>query len=332
MKEKKKLEGELEAMGQSEDFELIDENKKAYDEVVEELKKLENEQFAPRPEWTVEEKEAYRLKKEELLEEKAALADLLEKQLQMNTAMPEQRRQLEMRVYSLEMRLSVLEKEKEKEHAACGTCQRENEEAVESTLDTLRQCEELLKKYQTAVVHVGLRWWVDVQKSVREAPQYVFTTDDEEAEWLLNSSENSMMDACMREVPEMEVSAKQLLEENVCDFCSEEEEAESSTEATEAASVYSVEEMKEEAKFVAQSEGTALENVYRGNTQSEGTALENVYHGNAPQLRVQEPIAESVEMIGRWMENAESKVCLCCGKRFGVFRRRHVRVRWRGDG
>ena len=33
------LEGELEAMGQSEDFELIDENKKAYDEVVEELKK-----------------------------------------------------------------------------------------------------------------------------------------------------------------------------------------------------------------------------------------------------------------------------------------------------
>ena len=93
----------------------------------------------------------------------------------------------------------------------------------------------------------------------------------------------------------------------------------------------SVEEMKEEAKFVAQSEGTALENVYRGNTQSEGTALENVYHGNAPQLRVQEPIAESVEMIGRWMENAESKVCLCCGKRFGVFRRRHVRVRWRGD-
>ena len=205
MKEKKKLEGELEAMGQSEDFELIDENKKAYDEVVEELKKLESEQFAPRPEWTVEEKEAYRLKKEELLEEKAALADLLEKQLQMNTAMPEQRRQLEMRVYSLEIRLSVLEKEKEKEHAACGKCQRENEEAVESTLGTLRQCEELLKKYQTAVVNVGLSRWVDVQKSVREAPQYVFTTDDEEAEWLLNSSENSMMDACMREVPEMDV-------------------------------------------------------------------------------------------------------------------------------
>ena len=45
--EKKKLEGELEAMGQCEDFELIDENKKAYDEVVEELKKLESEQFAP---------------------------------------------------------------------------------------------------------------------------------------------------------------------------------------------------------------------------------------------------------------------------------------------
>ena len=100
----------------------------------------------------------------------------------------------------------------------------------------------------------------------------------------------------------------------------------------EATSVYSVEEMKEETKFVAQSEGTALENVYRGNVQSEGTALENVYHGNAPQLRVEEPIAESVEVIGRWMENAESKVCLCCGKRFGVFRRRHVRVRWRGDG
>lgn len=159
LEEKKKWEEELKAMGETEGFDLIDENRKAYDKIVEELKKLENAQFIPHPEWSEEKKEkerkAYHARKEELLEEKVALVDLFEKQLQMNDAIPEQRRQAEMRVYSMEMRLSVLEKEKEKEHTVCEQYQEENKQAVRSAVGMLNQCKELLKKYQSSIEQVG---------------------------------------------------------------------------------------------------------------------------------------------------------------------------------
>lgn len=149
----------MKAMGETEGFNLIDENRKAYDKIVEELKKLESAQFIPHPEWSEEEKEkerkAYLARKEELLEEKVALVDLFEKQLQMNDDIPEQRRQAEMRMYSMEMRLSVLEKEKEKEHMACEQFQEENKQAVRSAVGMLNQCKELLKKYQTSIEKVS---------------------------------------------------------------------------------------------------------------------------------------------------------------------------------
>ena len=139
-------------------------------------------------------------------------------------------------------------------------------------------------------------------------PQFFFTAD-EEAECLLSASENAVMDVCGKEKPEAVVSAKQLLEENVCDVCCSENE--SAGNAEEGANSHA-EERTEETKSA---------------TPSEGTALENVFRGSEPQMHVEkeeEKEKEKPQTSGRWMENGESASCLCCGKRFGVFRRRHV--------
>lgn len=122
------------------------------------------------------------------------------------------------------------------------------------------------------------------------------------------------MDLCEAEKSAMEMNAAQLLEENVGDICSSEEETMEKTAETEKVPNFDMEERTEETKSVI----------------TEGTALENVFRGDEPQIRGEEP-EEKKEVCGRWMENEESDVCLCCGKRFGVFRRRHVRARWESD-
>lgn len=113
------------------------------------------------------------------------------------------------------------------------------------------------------------------------------------------------------EEPVVEMSAAQLLEENMSDVCSSEEETTEKTVETEKVTNFDTEERTEEMKSVI----------------TEGTALENVFHGDEPQIRGEEPEEKKNEVSGRWMENEESDVCLCCGKRFGVFRRRHVSAR-----
>ena len=136
----------------------------------------------------------------------------------------------------------------------------------------------------------------------------MFTSSYEDAELLPHASEN-LMDL-YEEEPVVEMSAAQLLEENMSDVCSSEEETTEKTVETEKVTNFDTEERMEEMKSVI----------------TEGTALENVFHGDEPQIRGEEP-EEKNEVSGRWMENEESDVCLCCGKRFGVFRRRHVSAR-----
>ena len=158
LEEQKKVEKELEAMNAKEGVDFIDENHAAYDKVVEALKKLESDHCVTHEEWSVEEKKAhleeYTRRKEALLKEKTELVALFEKQLRANEEMPEQKKMLEMHLYSLGIQLSELEKKRGEEHSECRRRQATNDETVKSTVHTLLDCKELLKSYESSVENV----------------------------------------------------------------------------------------------------------------------------------------------------------------------------------
>lgn len=158
LEEQKKVEKELEAMNAKEGVDFIDENHAAYDKVVEALKKLESDHCVTHEEWSVEEKKAhleeYTRRKEALLKEKTELVALFEKQLRANEEMPEQKKMLEMHLYSLGIQLSELEKKRGEEHSECRRRQATNDETVKSTVHTLLDCKELLKSYESSVADV----------------------------------------------------------------------------------------------------------------------------------------------------------------------------------
>lgn len=166
LEEQKKVEKELEAMNAKEGVDFIDENHAAYDKVVEALKKLESDNCVTHEEWSAEEKKAhleeYTRRKEALLKEKTELVALFEKQLRANEEMPEQKKMLEMHLYSLGIQLSELEKKREEEHSECRRRQATNDETVKSTVHTLLDCKELLKSYESSVADVSTAAACDV--------------------------------------------------------------------------------------------------------------------------------------------------------------------------
>ena len=166
LEEQKKVEKELEAMNAEEGVDFIDENHAAYDKVVEALKKLESDHCVTHEEWSVEEKKAhleeYTRRKEALLKEKTELVALFEKQLRANEEMPEQKKMLEMHLYSLGIQLSELEKKRGEEHSECRRRQATNDETVKSTVHTLLDCKELLKSYESSVADVSTAAACDV--------------------------------------------------------------------------------------------------------------------------------------------------------------------------
>lgn len=166
LEEQKKVEKELEAMNAKEGVDFIDENHAAYDKVVEALKKLESDHCVTHEEWSVEEKKAhleeYTRRKEALLKEKTELVALFEKQLRANEEMPEQKKMLEMHLYSLGIQLSELEKKRGEEHSECRRRQATNDETVKSTVHTLLDCKELLKSYGSSVADVSTAAACDV--------------------------------------------------------------------------------------------------------------------------------------------------------------------------
>lgn len=166
LEEQKKVEKELEAMNAKEGVDFIDENHAAYDKVVEALKKLESDHCVTHEEWSVEEKKAhleeYTRRKEALLKEKTELVALFEKQLRANEEMPEQKKMLEMHLYSLGIQLSELEKKRGEEHSECRRRQATNDETVKSTVHTLLDCKELLKSYESSVTDVSTAAACDV--------------------------------------------------------------------------------------------------------------------------------------------------------------------------
>ena len=166
LEEQKKVEKELEAMNAKEGVDFIDENHAAYDKVVEALKKLESDNCVTHEEWSAEETKAhleeYTRRKEALLKEKTELVALFEKQLRANEEMPEQKKMLEMHLYSLGIQLSELEKKREEEHSECRRRQATNDETVKSTVHTLLDCKELLKSYESSVENVSTAAACDV--------------------------------------------------------------------------------------------------------------------------------------------------------------------------
>ena len=166
LEEQKKVEKELEAMNAKEGVDFIDENHAAYDKVVEALKKLESDHCVTHEEWSVEEKKAhleeYTRRKEALLKEKTELVALFEKQLRANEERPEQKKMLEMHLYSLGIQLSELEKKRGEEHSECRRRQATNDETVKSTVHTLLDCKELLKSYESSVADVSTAAACDV--------------------------------------------------------------------------------------------------------------------------------------------------------------------------
>lgn len=166
LEEQKKVEKELEAMNAKEGVDFIDENHAAYDKVVEALKKLESDHCVTHEEWSVEEKKAhleeYTRRKEALLKEKTELVALFEKQLRANEEMPEQKKMLEMHLYSLGIQLSELEKKRGEEYSECRRRQATNDETVKSTVHTLLDCKELLKSYGSSVADVSTAAACDV--------------------------------------------------------------------------------------------------------------------------------------------------------------------------
>lgn len=132
------------------------------------------------------------------------------------------------------------------------------------------------------------------------------------------------------DVPEVVLTAEQLVREKVSDLCSvdesEEEEEEQSVIVNEEDEKIMIENsVSSSTEKAAESEITTLEMIQ--NESVTPSRSEKETNGETHSETNGETPASC-----RWMENGESVCCMCCGKRFGLFRRRHVGVGVSVDG
>ena len=164
---------------------------------------------------------------------------------------------------------------------------------------------------------------------VKTASIYDFSLEDGEED-LAALRSNPEIVLQTSDVPEVVLTAEQLVREKVSDLCSEDE---------------SEEEEEEQSVIVnEEDEKIMIENSVSSSTEkaaeSEITTLEMIQNESVtPSRSEKETNGEThSETNGetpascRWMENDESMYCMCCGKRFGLFRRRHVGVGVSVDG
>lgn len=135
------------------------------------------------------------------------------------------------------------------------------------------------------------------------------------------------------DVPEVVLTAEQLVHEKVSDLCSvdesEEEEEEQSVIVNEEDEKIMIENsVSSSTEKAAESEITTLEMIQNESVTPSRSEKETHSETN------DETHSETPETPAscRWMENDESVCCMCCGKRFGLFRRRHVGVGVSVDG
>lgn len=167
---------------------------------------------------------------------------------------------------------------------------------------------------------------------VKTASIYDFSLEDGEED-LAALRSNPEIVLQTSDVPEVVLTAEQLVREKVSDLCSEDE---------------SEEEEEEQSVIVnEEDEKIMIENSVSSSTEkaaeSEITTLEMIQNESVTPSRSEkethsetndETHSETPETPAscRWMENDESVCCMCCGKRFGLFRRRHVGVGVSVDG
>lgn len=139
------------------------------------------------------------------------------------------------------------------------------------------------------------------------------------------------------DVPEVVLTAEQLVHEKVSDLCSvdesEEEEEEQSVIVNEEDEKIMIENsVSSSTEKAAESEITTLEMIQ--NESVTPSRSEKETHSETHSETNDETHSETPERPAscRWMENDESVCCMCCGKRFGLFRRRHVGVGVSVDG
>ena len=135
------------------------------------------------------------------------------------------------------------------------------------------------------------------------------------------------------DVPEVVLTAEQLVHEKVSDLCSvdesEEEEEEQSVIVNEEDEKIMIENsVSSSTEKAAEAEITTLEMIQNESVTPSRSEKETHSETN------DETHSETPETPAscRWMENDESVCCMCCGKRFGLFRRRHVGVGVSVDG
>ena len=134
------------------------------------------------------------------------------------------------------------------------------------------------------------------------------------------------------DVPEVVLTAEQLVHEKVSDLCSvdesEEEEEQSVIVNEEDEKIMIENSVSSSTEKAAESEITTLEMIQNESVTPSRSEKETHSETN------DETHSETPEAPAscRWMENDESVCCMCCGKRFGLFRRRHVGVGVSVDG
>lgn len=167
---------------------------------------------------------------------------------------------------------------------------------------------------------------------VKTASIYDFSLEDGE-ENLAALRSNPEIVLQTSDVPEVVLTAEQLVHEKVSDLCSvdesEEEEEEQSVIVNEEDEKIMIENsVSSSTEKAAESEITTLEMIQNESVTPSRSEKETHSETN------DETHSETPETPAscRWMENDESVCCMCCGKRFGLFRRRHVGVGVSVDG
>lgn len=167
---------------------------------------------------------------------------------------------------------------------------------------------------------------------VKTASIYDFSLEDGEED-LAALRSNPEIVLQTSDVPEVVLTAEQLVHEKVSDLCSvdesEEEEEEQSVIVNEEDEKIMIENsVSSSTEKAAESEITTLEMIQNESVTPSRSEKETHSETN------DETHSETLETPAscRWMENDESVCCMCCGKRFGLFRRRHVGVGVSVDG
>lgn len=166
---------------------------------------------------------------------------------------------------------------------------------------------------------------------VKTASIYDFSLEDGE-ENLAALRSNPEIVLQTSDVPEVVLTAEQLVHEKVSDLCSvdesEEEEEQSVIVNEEDEKIMIENSVSSSTEKAAESEITTLEMIQNESVTPSRSEKETHSETN------DETHSETPETPAscRWMENDESVCCMCCGKRFGLFRRRHVGVGVSVDG